>query len=133
MARDPLASMRAEALARQESETRAAMLASPHDGPLPAPTPQASNSNDEALAAHLKETRESNEDYLKLKSEEARQQYENAVAENFRRTQEQKQEGAVRAAMENEQREVVDQNHVNALIQRAEELTATLPPDWTPW
>jgi len=129
---DPLLNMRQEASRRQQAADYQQILessATPPPAPSIAPF---SSSNDEALAAHLRETRERDAGYLKLQSEEARERYVQAIAENFRRTQAQAQEGAVRGAIEREQRGAVDQGQVAALIQRAEELTATLPPDWTP-
>jgi hypothetical protein len=44
-------------------------------------------SNDAKLAAHLQEIRDTSQEYAKLRTEEARQQWEAIAADNFRKTQ----------------------------------------------
>jgi len=128
---DPLASMRAEAQERQQQQDQALLTTQPHDGPPPAPTATFSTSNDDALAAHLKQTRDSNAAYLKLQSEDARKQFEAEVASNFRRDEAQKQEGAIRGQMEREQSQIVSDQKLIGLLAHAKELHASIPTGQT--
>src|SRR5947209_2561841 len=59
-----------------------------HDLPRGIP---ASASNDPALAAHLKETRDKSAEYALLRSTEAREQWESIAANNFLRDQSSKE------------------------------------------
>jgi hypothetical protein len=133
MTQDPLAGLRQEAIRRERATTdrQMAEMAGMSDATPPPPAPF-STSNDDALAAHLQQTREKNVEYLRLQTEDARKHYIDAAADNFRRIQSQQQEGAIRGAMERDQRTAQDSQAGERLAIQMQALTDTFPPNWTP-
>ena len=92
-----------------------------------------STSNDAALAAHLKETRDKSAEYARLRTEEAKEQWETQVADNFRRDQSRKEIAAENAAAAKLNQEAEDRKLGDSLALQMQALTSTFPPDWTPW
>ena len=92
-----------------------------------------STSNDAALAAHLKEMRDTNAEYAQLRTAEAREQWEGIVADNFRRDQENKRNIAEQAESAKASQHNADRQLGDSLALQMQALTSTFPPDWTPW
>jgi hypothetical protein len=92
----------------------------------------ASTSNDAALAAHLKETRDKSAEYALLRSADAREQWESIAANNFLRDQRNKEliKEQVSAAKVNQEHSDNAQGEWLAL--QIQTLTDSFPQNWTP-
>jgi hypothetical protein len=91
-------------------------------------------SNDAALAAHLKETRDQSAEYAKLRTEEARQQWEGMVADNFRRDQANKSQIKTQMAVETMNRaasNIADGERAFSEWQAATQDVKPLDTEWT--
>ena len=79
--------------------------------------------NDAALAAHLRTQRETNLEYQRLQTEEARQQFESMAADNFRRNQYNAQQLQDQAASETMNQAVKDAQSAQVLFSQLEAAT----------
>jgi hypothetical protein len=92
----------------------------------------ASASNDAALAAHLKETRDKSAEYALLRSADAREQWESIAANNFLRDQRNKELLKEQAAAANANQEHSDNAEGEWLAVQIQTLTDSFPQNWTP-
>jgi hypothetical protein len=92
----------------------------------------ASASNDSALAAHLKETRDKSAEYALLRSAEAREQWEEMAAKNFRRDQTNNELINEQVAAAKANQSYRDNAEGDRLALQMQALTDTFPPNWSP-
>ena len=92
-------------------------------------------SNDAALAAHIQEVRNSNAEYARLRTEEARQQWEAIEADNFRRSQSAASEVSDKMAVETLNRTVRQQQDAERAFSEWSAVAKTVDPvndtEWT--
>jgi hypothetical protein len=89
-------------------------------------------SNDAALAAHLKETRDKSAEYALLRSADAREQWENIAANNFLRDQRNKELINEQVAAAKANQEHSDNAQGEWLALQIQTLTDSFPQNWTP-
>lgn len=114
---------------RMDAERQAAIFGAPQSQEVANGIPV---SNDAALAAHLKETRDKSAEYARLATEETRQQWESLVAANFSRDQASQKQIADKAENEKANRQHSDRIIGDSLALQMQALTDTFPPNWSP-
>jgi hypothetical protein len=108
---------------------QAASIAVPPTPPTATPFP----SNDDWLAARVKEVRDSSAEYAKLQTEEARQQWEGLVRQNALREQSLAQERQDKVTRYNSDNEAHDQRERQTLDAHWAELLNTAKPGEHAW
>lgn len=92
-----------------------------------------SASNDQWLADSINELRRSDAEYARLKTEEARAEWETLARANLAREHSQKQQREQNIAIAQSQDAARFQKDVTGLLQHAQELSLTIPQNATEW
>ena len=116
---------------QMEAERQAAAFGAPEQSEIANGIPS-SSSNDAALAAHLKEMRDTNLEYARLRTEADREQMEAMAADNFRRDQANTRNVAEQAESAKASQQNADRQLGDSLALQMQALTDTFPPNWTP-